>query len=332
MKRRTLGRTAISITELGLGGWGLGGVYYGAVPREQGVAAVKAYLDCGGNHLDTAYSYHSSEEVIGEAIRGYDRGSLVLASKTYAGSFDDESTRDIRTDLEISLRDLGTDYVDIYYLHGSPSEPDRMNRILDVYEKLKAEGKIRAIGASIRGPNVDDESLRNALQYIGSGRIQVVELAYSILRQQHAAAFPAAAEAGVGIVARVVLESGLITGKYQAGHRFRWPDQRCRYGPELDAIFAEAARLRELLPPGYASTTELATRFVLSRPEVSGVILGGTHADQFRRTCAMDTLPSLPPSLLKELELRYAGRSGCFNPTGTLEHVDSPRIPLSTPL
>jgi aryl-alcohol dehydrogenase-like predicted oxidoreductase len=204
-----------------------------------------------------------------------------------------------------------------------------MNRILDVYEKLKEEGKIRAIGASIRGPIINDASLTNAFQYIRSGRLDVIELAYSVLRQKHGQMFAEAHQRGVGVIARVVLESGLITGKYSPGQRFQWPDQRSRYGPELDAVFAEALQLKAMLPAGYASTTELATQFVLAHPEVSGVILGGTTAEQFRRTCAMDTLPPLPEAVVKELERRYADRSEEFNPTGTLEHVDSPRTPLA---
>jgi myo-inositol catabolism protein IolS len=328
MKQRSIGKTDITISELGLGAWGLGGVYYGKVPFQQGVDAVRAYLDCGGNHLDTAFSYHTSEEIIGAAIKGYDRSKIVIASKTYAGTESEAEIADIRTHLEISLRDLGTDYVDLYYLHGSPENPDRMHRILDVYEKLKQEGKIRAIGASIRGPIINDASLTNAFQYIRSGRLDVIELAYSVLRQKHGQIFAEAHQRGVGVIARVVLESGLITGKYEPGHRFVWPDQRTRYGAELDEIFREGKKLLSLLPAGYKSTAELATQFVLSDPGVSGVILGGTTADQFRRSCAMDKLPPLPAELVAKLQSLYAPRCESFNPTGTLEHVDSPRRPL----
>lgn len=331
MKVRRLPKTGMKITELGLGAWGLGGVYYGKVPFEQGVEAVRAYLDAGGTHLDTAYSYHSSEEIIGAAIKGYDRSKLVIASKTYAGSFAEKDIADIRTHLEISLRDLGTDYVDLYYLHGSPEDETRMHKILDVYEKLKQEGKIRAIGASIRGPIINDQSLENAIRYATCGRLDVVELAYSVLRQKHADMFSIAAKHGVGVIARVVLESGLITGKYAPGHRFQWPDQRSRYGAELDEVFREGQRLLTLLPPGYTSTAELATKFALSDPNVTGVILGGTTAEQFRKTCAMDNLPELPADLVAKLRALYAGRSEAFNPSGTLEHVDSPRRPLDAP-
>lgn len=332
MKQRSIGATGISVSELGLGAWGLGGVYYGKVPFNQGVDAVRAYLDCGGNHIDTAYSYHTSEEIVGAAIRGYDRSKLVIASKTYAGSGSDAEIPTIRTHLEISLRDLGTDYVDIYYLHGSPEDPDRMNRLLDAYEKLRDEGKIRAIGASIRGPIIDDASLANAFQYVRSGRIHAIELAYSVLRQKHGQVFAEAGRRGVGVIARVVLESGLLTGKYAPGHRFTWPDQRTRYGAELDTIFLEARKLLAYLPDGYTTTTELATQFAVADPHVSGVILGGTTAEQFRATCAMDKLPPLAPDVVAHLKSIYGPRCGAFNPTGTLEHVDSPRRPLDQPL
>jgi aryl-alcohol dehydrogenase-like predicted oxidoreductase len=206
-----------------------------------------------------------------------------------------------------------------------------MHHILDVYEQLKKEGKIRAIGASIRGPIINDASLANAIQYIRSGRLDVIELAYSVLRQKHGQIFAEAHHRGVGVVARVVLESGLITGKYEPGHRFVWPDQRTRYGAELDEIFREAKKLLSLLPAGYKTTAELATQFVLSDPGVSGVILGGTTAENFRRSCAMDKLPPLPAELVAKLKALYGPRCESFNPTGTLEHVDSPRRPLDAP-
>ncbi|MFP4143541.1 MAG: aldo/keto reductase [Phycisphaeraceae bacterium] len=328
MKTRELGRTGIQVSEIGLGGWGLGGVYYGEVTREQGIEAVRAYLDAGGNHLDTAYAYHTSEEIIGEAIQGYDREKLVIASKTYAGTWDTAEIPKVREHLEISLRDLGTDYVDLYDLHGSPEDPDKMHRLLDFFLKLKEEGKVRAIGCSIRGPNVDDASLANAKQYAASGKLDAMQLAFSVLRQKHREVFKTAAENGVGIIARAVLESGMITGKYKPGHEFTWPDQRTRYGKEKDVIFEEAQKLQAYLPEGYDSTAQLATKYVLAHPEVCSVILGGVNADQFRRNAAMDELPDLPDEIVQQLTERYQDRNDEFNPTLELEHVPSPRRPL----
>ena len=119
---------------IGLGTWGLGGVYYGEVSKAEGVATVRAFLDAGGCHIDTAFSYHKSEEVIGEAIRPYKREDLFLTSKTYAGCFGEVDPAKIRTDLEISLRDLGTDYLDAYLIHGTPADRDHLLRLLEALE------------------------------------------------------------------------------------------------------------------------------------------------------------------------------------------------------
>jgi aryl-alcohol dehydrogenase-like predicted oxidoreductase len=290
------------------------------------VDTIRTYLDAGGNHIDTAFDYHKSEKIVGEAIRGYDRDKLVLVSKTYAGCDNVSQIPEIRKNLEISLRDLGTEYVDVYMIHGSPNDRDHMNHLADAFEELKEEGKIRAVGASIRGPVNDDESLETARLYAGSGRIEVIQLAYSVVRQKHAEMFALAAEKGVGLIARWVIEAGMLSGKYPPGHEFIWPDIRNRYRPEeRDAHLQAGQDLKGMLPEGYSNPIELATKFVLASPEVSGVILGGLRPDQVKRNCAMDKLPDLAPELVAELRARYAPYNDRYNPTGEFEHVPSPR-------
>jgi aryl-alcohol dehydrogenase-like predicted oxidoreductase len=326
MKTRPLGSTGLHISEIGFGAWGLGGVYYGKVTTEQGIAAVRAYLDAGGNHIDSAFSYHASEEIVGKAIRGYDRARLVLASKTFAGSFAVAEIPKIRTELEITLRDLGTDYLDLYLIHGTPAAPDHFARLCDAFDELRAEGKIRVAGASIRGPAVTDESLAIARMVAASGRVGVIQVAYSIARQKHAAMFAEAAARGIGLTARWVLESGMLAGTYAPGHTFAWPDTRNRYRPhERDAMLELGQALKSMLPPGYENPVQLAAAFALAEPGMSGILLGAVRADQVRRNCTLDNLPLLPPDLVARLKAVYGPCNDAFNPTGEFEHVPSIR-------
>lgn len=330
MKRRPLGNTGLLIDAIGLGTWGLGGVYYGEVPFAQGVATVRAYLDHGGTHLDTAYSYHQAEDIVGAAIKPYPREKLIITGKTYAGCFEPATIPQVRTELEISLRDLGTDYLDVYLIHGTPPAADHLNRLIDEFEKHKAAGKIRFIGCSIRGPSVTDETRDTALLAARTGRLDVIQLNCSIARQKHGAVFPVAAEHGVGIICRWVYESGMLSGKYPPGHEFIWPDTRNRYRPaERDAMLQIGQALKALLPPGFTQPVEVAAAFALAEPPVSGLVLGATTPDQVLRNLALDRLPPLPPDLPAKLKATYGPRNDQHNPTGDFEHVASPRRPLA---
>ena len=324
MKTRPFGKTGIHLTEIGLGTWGLGGAYYGKVERAEGVRAVQAYLDAGGNHIDAAFSYQDAEATIGEAIRGRDRSRIVLASKSY--STYGERLADLRAELEISLRTLGTDYLDLYYLHLVPDEADALSRALDLLTTLKAEGKIRAVCASLKGPSVTPEVAASGRHCLASGQLDGVQMIYSVLRQANAPFFAEARAAGVGVIARTVLESGLLTGKYAPGHTFTWPDPKTRYTTtERDAALSEAAALARDLPPGYTGIADLAVGFALANTDISGVVLGGTSVRQVARNTAQAALPPLPPAWVERLRAHLAARNHEFNPTAPFEHIHSTR-------
>ncbi len=328
MKTKKLGKTGLEISEVGYGTWGLGGVYYGEVDNQQGIDAVKAYIDAGGNHLDSAYSYHKAELLEGIAIENYDRDKLILASKSYAGCFNRDKPwqERLQEELDITLRDLKTDYVDIYMIHAAPTEQEHLDELLDEYEKLREQGKIRFIGVSVPGPSVTDESVERALLSIRSGRVDMVECNYSIARQKMGRVFDEALEKGVGIIARWVVESGMLSGKYTPGHEFIWPDTRNRYQPsERDGILEIGQFLKNNLPEGYESPVQVAAKFALAEPGVSGIILGGTKAEQVLQNMKISDLPDLSDDFIATLKEKYADRNDEFNPTGEFEHVKSPR-------
>ena len=326
LKTTKLGRSGICATKLGMGTWGLGGVYYGKVDPDEGQRVVRSYLDAGGNVLDSAYTYHAAEEITGRAIRGVDRDALVLISKTYAGTEGVEDVPQVRRELDVTLRALNTDYLDFYLMHGSPRATDRMEALLDEFEALRDEGKIRAIGCSIPGPMVTDRSVALARQYIATGRIDLIQLTFSVARQKLGSVFAQARAEGVAVQARWVLESGMLGGRYQPGHEFAWPDTRNRYRPnERDAMLGVARDIAHDLPPGYKSPAQVAVAFVMQHPEVDSVLLGGVKTEQVQRNAALDNLPPLPAEYREALCRLYEPRNDEFNPTGDFEHVPSVR-------
>lgn len=319
----------LKIDRIGLGTWGLGGVYYGKMTFEQGVEVVRAYIDGGGRHIDTAYSYHQAEEVIGKAIKPYNREDLFITGKTYAGCFDTADIPRVREECEISLRDLDTDYLDNYMIHGTPFEADHFNRIADEFDTLKQEGKIRSIGCSIRGPVVTDETRDSAIMAIQSGRVEAVQLNYSIARQKHGEVFNLAMEKDVALIARWVLESGMLTSVFDVGHEFVWPDTRNRYLPEeRDTILQIGQDLKDILPEGYNHPAQVAIGFALAEPAITGIVLGSYTVDEVHRNLKLRDLPPLPSTLVQTLKDRYGSLNDRCNPSGEFEHVPSPRRPL----
>jgi aryl-alcohol dehydrogenase-like predicted oxidoreductase len=311
MLTRRLGRTGFMVTELGLGTWPLAGegpvVNYGAVGERYALGVLQAYVERGGNFIDTARAYNNAEALVGTFLRGGGiRERIVLSSKTVAGE-EVETIPRIREDLETSLRTLGTDHVEVYFLHHPPEDPATMAAALDAMEALKREGKIRAIGASIKGPNVTEATERLADAYLGTGRVDVLQVVYSVLRQRNRSIIEKASARGVGIVVRTALESGLLTGAYRPGHVFPGNDHRTRYDRrKLDHVLQAAEELRQFaVRPPYQTLPQVALRFSLEPRGVSCLIFGAQGAAEVAQNLEVLALPALDPSVVEEIRRRY---------------------------
>ena len=314
-RKSPLGRTGFQVSELGFGAWPIGGIQYGPVPEAEAVEVIDSYIQAGGNFIDTARVYGESEAILGKALsKGKLREQIVLATKTLKGNARDTIPA-IREDLEESLRLLKTDYVDLYYLHQPPDDPAVMNQALDLLESFKKEGKLRAIGASIKGPAVTDATLKLCRQYIDSGRIDAIQLVYSILRQKNGAIFDYARQKGVGIVVRTSIESGFLSGKYRPGqviaegHRKRWT-------PETQSlIFKKVIEMEKYaIQSPYTSMPEVAVRFSLDPQGVSSVIVGARTLEQMQKNTVIVSLPPLLPKIRARLEEEFGGLTESFNP------------------
>jgi aryl-alcohol dehydrogenase-like predicted oxidoreductase len=298
----------MEVSEIGYGAWAIGGRGYGDVDESDAIDAVGAYIQAGGNFIDTARNYARSEEFVGRVLAEHGvRDQMVIATKT-SKTQTVEDLPLIRKEAETSLRLLQTDVIDLYFIHSPPDDVDLMNRVLDEFSRLKDEGKIRAIGASIKGPDVTDHTVELCKQYVNTGRIDALQLIYSILRQRNRESIEYAEGQGVGIVARTVLESGFLTGKYKPGHSFPENDHRRRWkGDHLDRLLEEAGSLADwAVKPPYAALSEVAIRFALMPRGVSTTIPGGRSRRQVEANIQAAARPPLSPDVLFRLSQKYA--------------------------
>lgn len=313
MNQRPFGRLTETIGEVGFGAWAIGGSSYGKVSREDAFAALEAFVDGGGNLIDTARVYADSEAIIGEFLKAHGlRDRIFLATKVWPND-----AEGMRKDLSVSLAALKVGRVDLLYLHCPPDDPGEMERALDAHEDLKREGLIRATGASVKLGNVTQATVDLARQYIRSGRVDALQLIFSVLRQKNREVFQEAAEAGVAIVARTIMESGFLTGKYHPGQAFPEGDHRERWvkSGQFEKVLEEVAAFREAACVGaWVDPAQAALRFALDEPGITAIIPGARNGMQCRANLAASKLPPFPAELRQALITRHGGREAMVNP------------------
>ena len=294
MQFRPLGDTGLVVSSVGFGAWQLANPAWGGPDEAESIRLVHAALDAGCNFFDTAPNYGegASETVLGRALRGR-RDQAVLCSKFgHTGpATKDFSVARLRPSLEDSLRRLQTDHVDVLLLHNPP--PDRLDgaQAADLYGelgRLRGEGRLRAFGASIDWSH----ELRSLASTTTS---RVAEVLFNAFHQEPRAAFAEAAGRGVGLIAKVPLDSGWLSGKYDA--RSRFDGVRERWTPAVIARRAALVeRLHALLPVGMPLASA-ALGFVLAHLEVATVIPGVKSRAQLDANLAAAAQP-LPAAVV----------------------------------
>lgn len=279
MKMRKLGNTGMMVSEIGLGAWQLANPDWKLDNQDEALRIVKSSLDAGCNFFDTAPGYGGgrSEELLGKGLKGR-RQDVIICSKfshvMVDGARREFDPSDIRSVLEGSFRRLGTDYLDVLLLHNPPRELMDGVRAPGLYrelEALKKEGKIRAYGVSLDWAVELERVARTTAS-------TAAEVMYNALYLEPETAFPEAAERGIGLIVKVPLDSGWLSGRYDRQTRF--DDIRKRWSPEvIDRRFALVEKLKELLEPG-ETLARLALQFCLARSEVSTVIPGAKTVEQ----------------------------------------------------
>lgn len=276
MKLRPFGNTGMNVSEIGLGAWQLANPDWGVNDKTEALSIVQKSLEAGCNFFDTAPGYGGgrSEELLGEGLRSV-RKDVIICSKfghTAEGATD-FSTNAISRSIEASMRRLQTDYLDIVLMHNPPREmmDGRVASQYEEFEQLKTEGKIRAYGVSL--------DWREELEMVvDTTKSQAAEVFFNALYQEPLPAFQKAYENGVGIIVKVPLDSGWLSGRYRKGHNF--DDIRKRWPPEVVARRSELVeQFAQLIPEG-TSMAQTALQFVLAQPQVSTVIPGAKTVEQ----------------------------------------------------
>src|SRR2546423_4557200 len=284
MKYRRLCKTNMRVSVIGVGTWQLGGEWGKEFTQGEVDAMFDACRQTGINLIDTAECYgdHTSERLIGAAI-DRDRDKWVVATKFghkfhgYMNRTDERSPADAIKQLEESLAALQTDHVDLYQYHSLADHEFENEELQQTLIKLKEQGKIRHIGNSIRGNADEHQTLQSE-----KAQVEVLQVIYNRLdRRPEQRDFPYAIEHDLGVLARVPLASGFLSGKYKPGTQFKEGDVRAgQKREELDAKLREVERIaREEVPAG-VPMAQWALARCLQHPAVSAVIPGCKDVQQ----------------------------------------------------
>ncbi|KAB8143912.1 aldo/keto reductase [Chloroflexia bacterium SDU3-3] len=315
MEYRELGRTGYRVSAISIGTWAMGGSW-GDVDDSASMAALHRSLDAGVNFFDTAdvYGDGRSERLLARLRRERPEPFTVA---TKAGRRLDPHTaegynkQNLTAFVERSLRNLETDALDLLQLHCPPSEVYENPEVFAALDDMQREGKLRAYGVSV-------EKVSEALRAIEWPNVTTVQIIFNMLRLKPAEQFfAAAAQRNVGILARVPLASGLLTGKLSRSSQFAADDHRSfnRHGEAFDqgetfsgvdyeTGLQAAEELRALVPEG-ATMTQLALRWITMFPEVSCAIPGAKTPEQAAQNAAAADLPPLDDVAMQKVREVY---------------------------
>jgi len=315
VEERILGRTGRAVSVIGLGTWQLG-ADWGEVEDRDALAVLDAAAEAGVTFLDTAdvYGDGRSERLIGQFLAGNPGLGLMVATKMGRRVALDPALYTLdnfRAWTDRSRANLGVDRLDLVQLHCPPTAVYSPDAVYDSLDTLRAEQRIAAYGVSV-------ETCSEALTAIARPGTASVQIILNVLRRKPLEeVLPAAQAAGVGIIARVPLASGLLSGRYSHQTSFASSDHRSynRHGEAFDAgetfsgvdfdTGVDAAREFAALLPRRVTPVQAALRWVIQQPGVTTVIPGARSTSQARQNAEAASLPPLPQSELDAIEGLY---------------------------
>jgi aryl-alcohol dehydrogenase-like predicted oxidoreductase len=318
MKYRMLGRTGWSVSEVSFGAWAIG-ASWGPVDDRESLATLHRAVDCGVNFIDTAdvYGDGRSERLVGQLLRERSE-TLYVATKAgrrlsphaAAGYCYDN----LAAFVERSLRNLGVEALHVLQLHCPPPECYDRQETYDALDRLQREGKILHYGMSVKTPE-------EALKAVERPGVQSIQIIFNLFRHRPAERFFAEARRRqVGVLARVPLASGLLTGRITGSTAFPADDHR-NYnragaafdvgetfsGVDLAAGLEAVEELRALLPPG-VTLAQFALRWILMHEAVTCAIPGGKRPSQIEENAAASDLPPLTAAQMDAVRELYDRR------------------------
>jgi len=279
VNRRTLGRTGLSVSEIGFGAWAIGGNAfgnsYGATDDAESTRAIRRAFELGCNFFDTAdvYGHGHSESLLGAALHDV-RDQVFIATKVGGNFYDGDVHTDftpayLRFAVESSLGRLRTDRIDLLQLHNPPMRLISDRATYEPLEEMKGEGLIRFYGVSVHPPEEGMAAVQATLP-------DTVQIVYNLARREAEDTFlPTAQAATVGVIAREPLANGFLAGRYHADSTWQRGDIRSRMPrPYVAQLSALGQRVRELAEKSGMTASQLALKFVLDRTEIACAIVG----------------------------------------------------------
>ncbi|HEY55078.1 MAG TPA: aldo/keto reductase [Dehalococcoidia bacterium] len=290
MEYHRLGKSELNVSVIGLGTWAIGGFFWGPTDEKEAIAAIQKAIDSGINLIDTApiYGDGHSEETIGKAIKGH-RQQVVIATKCGARLKDgkplnDLTPKSIRKELEVSLKLLDTDVIDLYQCHfPDPNTP--IEETMAEMSKMKAEGKIRCIGVS----NFDVTLLQKAKKVapIVSNQVQ-----YSMLnRDIEKELVPFCQEQDIGILAYGPMGGGILTGKYKEMPKFEAGDARSFFynyyqEPQWSQVQTLLKALESIAARHGKPVSQVAVNWARQQPGITSALVGARSHKQAEANAA----------------------------------------------
>lgn len=315
MKYRALGRTGWQVSEISFGAWAIGG-FWGHVSDEDAMKTLQEAVDSGVNFIDTAdvYGDGRSERLIAR-MKKERKDQIIVATK--AGrrlprqSVEGYSRENLTTWIDDSLRNLQTDALDLLQLHCPPTDAYYHAELFDMLDDFVKEGKLRYYGVSV-------ERVEEALKAVEFPNVQSVQIIFNCFRQRPSELFfPLAKHRKVGILARVPLASGLLTGKLRRDSLFPADDHRNfnRHGEmfdvgetfsgvDYDSGLEAAEQIRRILPSG-VSMSQFALRWILMFDAVSCAIPGAKRPEQVADNCRASEVAPFSHTLMTEVKRIY---------------------------
>lgn len=319
MNYRSLGRTGISVSEVGYGAWGIGGVQWTGGDDDEARRALNLAIDRGLNFIDTALAYGRghSERLVGEVARSRSE-QIFIATKippknlqwpAQAVPLEEVFPADYIVECtEKSLRNLGVETIDLQQFHVWHDNWVERAEWIEAIAKLRQQGKIRHIGISI-----NDYQPANVIKALRTGHIDAVQVIYNIFEQApNDELYPVCQELNIGVLARVPFDEGGLTGAITPDTVFPEDDFRSWFfrGDRKQKVFDRLEKLKSLLGTEAASLPELALRFTLSHDAVSTVIPGMRSTRHVESNIACSDGRKLSADLLERLKAFAWDRTG----------------------
>ncbi len=316
MKKRRLGKTGFEISEISLGTWQVGGKWGSGFDDKLAESILEKAIDAGVNFIDTAdvYEDRASEAAVGRVVK---RHSEKIFVATKCGRYVDPHVSEgytpevLRNFVEKSLKNSGMEALDLIQLHCPPAEVYYRPEIFGLFDRLKEEGKILNLGVSV-------EKIEEAIKAIEYPNVATIQIIFNMFRQRPAELFfREAAKKDIGIIVRVPLASGLLTGRYSRSTTFAPEDHRNfnRDGAAFDKgeTFAgvpyetglDAVEELKTVFPGEDNLAPVALRWILDHPEVSTIIPGASKPEHLESNLSAAELAPLGEDVHRKVDTIY---------------------------